>query len=254
MPRQALPSTIDGVIARLSEIIQQCAATNHRAGYFAVLYHRVTVRIKECISQKRFDDGVRMEKLDVNFANRYLAAYDAWRAGGVPSASWRAAFDAAAADAPLVLQHLLLGINAHINLDLGIAAAETMKGFSIQGIRKDFYAINDVLAELIDVSQRSLMEVNPLLKLLQLHRYKADEMLVNFSIGTARDGAWAFAQEVARKNGAAYDACVALRDACITRLGQTIIQPRSRAVRATIGTIRMFEKRRVSDVIRLLGA
>lgn len=249
-----LPTTIDGIIARLAEIIQHCAATNHRAGYFAVLYHRVTVRIKECIAQRRFEDGARMEKLDVIFATRYLAAYDAWRAGRPLSASWRTAFDGASADAPLVLQHLLLGINAHINLDLGIAAAETMKGSSIGGIRKDFYAINDVLAELVEVSQRCLMQVNPLLKLLQLHRYNADEMLVNFSIGTARDGAWAFAQEVAGKSGVAYDACVAARDACIAQLGKTVAQPRSRAVRATIGTIRFFEKRRVSDVIQLLGA
>ena len=247
-------SDIDAVIARLDDIIADCAAGNSRAGYFATLYHRVTVRVKECIEGKRFEDGARMERLDVIFANRYLAAYDAWRAGKPVTASWKTAFDAVSDLSPLVLQHLLLGINAHINLDLGIAAAETMKGFPIEGIRKDFYTINSVLSELVDVSQKCLMEVNPLLKLLQMHRYKADELLVNFSIGTARDGAWMFAQELAGKSGAAYNACVATRDARIAELGRCLARPRSGAVRSTIRGIRMFEKQRVSDVIRLLSA
>ena len=246
--------TIDAIIARLADIIQHCARTGDRAGYFATLYHRVTVRVKECIAQKRFEDGLRMEKLDVIFAGRYLQAYDAWRAGRPLTASWRVAFDAVSNSSPLVLQHLLLGINAHINLDLGIAAAETMRGFPIEGIRKDFYSINTVLAELVEVSQKCLMEVNPLLKLLQMHRYNADELLVNFSIGTARDGAWLFAQEVAGKSGAAYDACLATRDARIAELARCLVQPKSGAVRSTIRAIRMFERQRVGEVIRLLGA
>lgn len=248
------PTSIDTVIARLADIIQHCVRTGDRAGYFAALYHRVTVRVKECIVQKRFEDGVRMERLDVIFANRYIQAYDAWRAGRPLTASWQAALGAVLNPSPLVLQHLLLGINAHINLDLGISAAETMKGFPIEGIRKDFYSINAVLSELVEVTQKCLMEVNPLLKLLQMHRYKADELLVNFSIGTARDGAWLFAQEVAGKSGAAYNACIATRDARIAELGRCLVQPKSSAVRSTIRAIRMFEKQRVSDVIRLLGA
>lgn len=246
--------TIDAVIARLADIIQHCSRTGDRAGYFATLYHRVTVRVKECIALKRFEDGARMERLDVIFANRYLAAYDAWRAGRPLTASWRVAFEAVQDSSPLVLQHLLLGINAHINLDLGIAAAETMKGLPIEGIRKDFYSINAVLSELVEVSQKCLMEVNPLLKLLQMHRYKADELLVNFSIGTARDGAWLFAQGVAGKSGAAFNTCVATRDARIAELGRCLVQPKSGAVRSTLRAIRMFEKQRARDVIRLLSA
>jgi len=245
--------TIDAVIARLAGIIAHCVRTGDRAGYFATLYHRVTVRIKECIVQGRFEDGARMERLDVLFATRYLEAYDAWRADRPLTASWRVAFDAAKAPEHLVLQHLLLGINAHINLDLGIAAAQTVGAAPIESIRKDFYAINAVLSELVEASQKSLMEVNPVLKLLQMHRYNADEVLVDFSIGTARDGAWLFAQRIAGLSGAAFDAMVAMRDARIAEIGRCLVQPRSGAVRSSIRAVRMLENPRVSEVIRLLG-
>jgi hypothetical protein len=37
----------------------------------------------------------------------------------------------------LILQHLLLGINAHINLDLGIAAAEGTSAPKLPGLLRD---------------------------------------------------------------------------------------------------------------------
>jgi hypothetical protein len=39
---------------------------------------------------------------------------------------------------PRVVQHVLLGMNAHINLDLGVAAAEVAPGPAIAGLRGDF--------------------------------------------------------------------------------------------------------------------
>lgn len=39
----------------------------------------------------------------------------------------------------------------------------------------------------------------------------------------------------------------------IAELGQCLVQPKSGAVRSTIRAIRMFEKQRVGEVIRLLG-
>jgi hypothetical protein len=38
--------------------------------------------VKRGIAEGFFDDGPRMETLGVVFANRYLAAYEAWQAGG----------------------------------------------------------------------------------------------------------------------------------------------------------------------------
>ena len=105
----------------------------------------------------------------------------------------------------LVIQHLLLGMNAHINLDFGIATSFVMKGFLLENIHNDFNTINSILASMIDNIEACLTKINPLMRLLNLNIYKYDEMLVQFSITTARDGAWSFAQELSGKTGNDYE-------------------------------------------------
>src|SRR5687768_12658552 len=134
MPAQ----TIDEVLAQLDEVIRRARQESDRLGYFATLYRNVTLKVKEGITAGLFEDGNRMERLDVTFANRYLAALDSFRCGQQSSKCWRTAFDTAATWPPIVLQHLLLGMNAHINFDLGIAAQEVAPGQALPSLRKDF--------------------------------------------------------------------------------------------------------------------
>lgn len=249
-----LPSTIDEVINQLEKIIFYCKTNNSCAGYFAVLYHKVTCKVRDCININEFEDGLRMGRLDVTFANRYLIAFHDWIAGKPTTNSWKIAFDAIAPNKSLVLQHLLLGMNAHINLDLGIATTSVMEGFVLEDIHKDFDIINSILSSMIDNIEDCLTKINPLMRLLNLHIYKYDEMLVQFSIKTARDGAWVFAQELNGKKGNDYISCVSSRDASIQQIGNSIANPRGFLLKLIAGLIRRFEKRNVSAVIDFLGA
>ncbi|KAA9040764.1 hypothetical protein FW778_01610 [Ginsengibacter hankyongi] len=248
-----LPTTIDEVINQLEKIITYCEINNNCAGYFAVLYHKVTCKVKDCITNKDFEDGIRMERLDVTFANRYLAAFYAWIAGKPTTQSWKIAFDSVAQNKPLVLQHLLLGMNAHINLDLGIATALVMDGFSIDDIHKDFDTINSILASMIDNIEACLTKINPLMLLLNLNIYKYDEMLVQFSINTARDGAWMFAKELSLKKANDYENCISTRDESIQQLGSSIANPHGFLLKFIVKLIRLFEKKNIAAVIKLLG-
>lgn len=239
---------IDTIISELERIIDTCIEENNRAGYFAVLYHRVTCRIKEGIAKKEFEDNARMEKLDVLFAGRYLDAWKLWRSGGQPTLSWQAAFRAAANGSPVILQHLLLGINAHINLDLGIAAAETMQGYPLAGVQQDFNSINNILAALVDEVQDNIGKVSPCMFLLDRFCRNYDEMIVCFSINTAREGAWLFANEVSGKQGNDLDNCIALRDHAIAALGGQLLV--SKGLPAWIlKCVRWFEWRQPAAVI-----
>ena len=130
--------TIDEVIAQMELLVAACIKTNDRLGYFTALYYKVTVSVKEGIQNNEFEDGQRMEKLDVLFANRFLTAVKQWKSNTQPTGPWEIAFKAANKSTVLVLQHLLLGMNAHINLDLGIAAARVSAGTDIKNIRNDF--------------------------------------------------------------------------------------------------------------------
>ena len=154
--------SIDEVIERLRIIVGETQDANSTMGYFAALYRRVTVEVKRKIAEGYFDDNARMERLDVLFANRYLEAYDAYREERPLTRSWRFAFDAAGSWHYIVLQHLFLGMNAHINLDLGIATAQAAPGSAILSLENDFKKINTILLSLIDEVEAKLAEIWPM--------------------------------------------------------------------------------------------
>lgn len=189
--------SIEHVLQKMDDIVDQCKRDHLRAGYFAVLYRFVTIRIKEGIDNNEFDDNDRMEQLDTIFARRFFDAFDGrYNSSGKPvTQSWKHAFDSAESADYIIMQHLLLGINAHINLDLGIAAAETMEDDNLDLIHKDYNRINAILASLVDDVTSNMSRISlffgPMIRLAG----KADEMLVEFSIIVARDGAWEFAHQ-----------------------------------------------------------
>jgi hypothetical protein len=215
--------TIDEVIARMDQIVAECKSKSSRIGYFAVLYRQVTIRIKNGILNAEFEDNPRMEKLDVLFAKRFIDAYDAFQSGQKPTASWAHAFEAANSTKHLVLQHLLLGINSHINLDLGIAAVETIDTSDLALLQNDFNKINAVLAELVDGVKSNIGIMSPFFSSLIRFARGKEEILVNFSIKLARDGAWKFAQKY--KNAEDKADCIQKRDKAIAFLAKGLTNP-----------------------------
>ncbi|PRY88173.1 DUF5995 family protein [Mongoliibacter ruber] len=221
--------TIDDVIIELDRVVQECYESNSRLGYFGILYRNVTKRVKEGILNGEFDDNPRMVTLDIIFAKRFIDAYEDYKAGKEISTCWKVSFDTATSSRHIVLQHLLLGINAHINLDLGIAAAETMKGKDLEAIRNDFDKINAILYELVDGVKNNIGKVSPLFRILIRFAKGRDEILVNFSIRTARDGAWKFAQEYFYSKD--QKSSTHVRDQIITGLAESLSQPGTRLSR-----------------------
>lgn len=242
-------ATIDEVIARLDAAIDRARLENNRLGYFACLYRQVTVRVKEGIASGRFQDGPRMERLDVIFANRYLAALEAYQAGRRPTRSWQAAFDAAKGDL-LILQHLLLGINAHINLDLGVAAAQTAPGADLAGLEHDFREISALLGELLDDVQDRLGRVSPWMGLLDWIGMRHDEVVFTFALGGSRDLAWKWAQRFATTDAARLPLEIDALDHVVATLAKAIHKPHI-WVRPVLLAIRLRE---VKDVGRVLEA
>jgi hypothetical protein len=151
----------------------------------------------------------------------------------------------------IVLQHLLLGMNAHINLDLGIATAQTMKGASILDIRTDFILINSILSSLTNEVLNDLSRVSPLLSLLGLHAATNTNVLIQFSIENARDGGWAFAEELSLKDGDVFAGCIRERDKTIARLANALVQMKGLA-NLTIWIVNFFEWRSPQKVIKVL--
>ena len=243
--------TIDEVISALDGIIEKECAHNSCMAYFPILYRKVTVRIKEGILQNEFENNPRMEKLDVLFANRYIDAYECLGNKEPYTQSWKNAFDAAQNGKYLIMQHLLLGINAHINLDLGIAAAETVGDLGeLMDFENDFNKINEILAAMIANVEAKIISVSPLFGLLDRFGNGHEDKLVSFSINIARDGAWLFANEYHFSRNK--NECLKNRDVAIAFLAQKLITHKSWVLKYLVKTIYFFENKNVPQIVAVL--
>jgi hypothetical protein len=192
-----------------------------------------------------------MERLDVIFARRYLDAFDAYQRGEPTSRSWRLAFDATQRWRPVILQHLMLGMNAHINLDLGIAAATVAPGESLSALRHDFNEINALLESLINGVESEISSVSPWIDLLATASGNVDGVLGGFNLRLARDVAWRVAERLAPLDPGAQASAIEKIDLAAALLGRAMLYPPVLTTAALL-LVRGRETSTVQDVIDIL--
>jgi hypothetical protein len=241
-------TTIDDVINELQDIVKTSVNQNSTFGYFAALYLKVTEQVKDGIDSGYFDDNERMERLDVIFAKRYIEAYTNFNQGKPISEAWQKAFELSSKDWPIVLQYLMAGMNAHINLDLGIAAATVMEGKDMQLLKNDFDKINTVLSKLVEGVENDLSNIWPTLKKILRWTRGVDNFLVDFSMKLARDGAWKFAVSLSEAPSDKWPNVIEERDEKVTKKAKIVLQPR-RIVRWVYKIIRRGEKGTIAERI-----
>lgn len=248
------PDPIDGVIARLEALVAWAAQQPSRVGYFASLYLRVTAAVRSKIGTGYFDDDRRMEALDVAFASRYLTAVDQFRTHDPDlPAAWAVAFAAVGGGHPVVVQHLLLAMNPHINIDLAVAAARTCPGASIDALRADFFKINDVLAGIVPTVIAEMGEVSPLIALVNDLAEADEQWAIDFSMDAMRDASWAFANVLAREPVASQDKLITGQNTLIAALSQRIVSPPP-LVGIIFDLIRGCESTNVAQIISVLDS
>jgi hypothetical protein len=244
---------IDDVLRILDGIIADCKAKSDPLGYFPALYRQVTLTVKQGIANGAFDNGPRMERFDALFAGRYFTAYDAWRSGGQPTKSWRLAFQGMQSGGLIILQDLLVGINAHINLDLGVVAGETFQGAALQDFHDDFDKINQILSSLLPKVEAAVDTFSPLLGLLAKIGGQDVIEALDFSMDAARDDSWLHAILISMQPPAAWPLTVQTIDDKVAFLGRLITQPAGLVAQA-VNLIRATESKDVPAIIDALNA
>jgi uncharacterized protein DUF5995 len=185
--------TLDDVVSGLSALERRFRDAHDRRAVFLTLYGVVSTEMRARVAARAFGDSDWVHRYAVAFANLYRQAlddYEANRFDAVPKA-WRLCFDAAHAGTDLVLQDLLLGINAHVNNDLALA----LNAVSIDPDRAaryhDHAAVNEVLGA---VTQRATARLAALyapgFASLDECSGHLDEILGAFSLQVARESAW----------------------------------------------------------------
>jgi hypothetical protein len=188
----SLPTTVDGVIARMKDIDNALPADDGVA-VFNRMYLTVTERIAELLAKPEqkatFRNPAVMADLDVRFAGLWLAAYEAGAAGHPVPTAWRPLFDLRHGRR-LPVQYAIAGMNTHIEHDLPIAVVATCKAHSLKpaDLHHDYEAVNKILAEVEAPIRRSFLD--------SVEREVDDRLgpvvhlISTWNIDKARDLAW----------------------------------------------------------------
>lgn len=187
---------LDDVIEDLDVIIDRAIDERSELGIFPAMYRVVTTGVREAVRVGFFDHNNAMEQLSVVFADRYLDAYDAMRHDRSLTESWKVAFGAAMdGRRRMVVQHLVSGMTAHINLDLGIATARVAPD-DPDSMYVDFFRVNEMLFEQLNGFQQMLNSVSSRMGWIDRIGGTMDERLAKIGIGGARGRAWHLALDL----------------------------------------------------------
>jgi hypothetical protein len=164
---------LDALLADMRSTEDELVTAGDARRFFHATYRRTTEAVANEIDRGGFADNGWATRWDIAFADLYLEALDADRAGAPVSRPWRVAFDAARDRAGLPpLGHVLFGMNAHINYDLPqalvrvITSAEFDDPELMERRHADHRHLDEVLlsrigaehAELVAVSRVTLVD------------------------------------------------------------------------------------------------
>lgn len=164
-PLSRLPTAknLAGVIANFDAIIKWAREEPSGIGYFASVYKRATIAIDAAVKDQAFDHPEVMAEFARIFSQRYFDSLNAY-ANPLPfehpTHVWQWHFTGLEYSKPIVFQHLSTALDAHINLDLGIAASQVGRG-NMPGLRNDFDKVNAILASQVQAVLSALGDVSP---------------------------------------------------------------------------------------------
>lgn len=193
LARSPRPTDIHGVIARLHAIEAELPA-RHGVATFNRLYRWTTENVGRGVDQGRFEAPDEMVRLDVQFANLYFDAFDAWALEREVPGAWAPLFERGDDPDIAPLRFALAGMHAHINRDLSVAVAEAGTNAPDEDTARfrDYTLINVVLDETSDEVRGRLLP--PALLAADERLGELDDRLVLTGIAAARRSAWEVAQ------------------------------------------------------------
>jgi hypothetical protein len=239
------------VVADLTTVVAACRDEGSALGIFPAMYRTVTITVGDGIDAGVFDAPERVRELVTVFADLYLDAFDTHRAGGEAPLAWAVAFDEAARGRCSICEHLLLGMNAHINLDLGIAAAAVCTPVDHAALRDDFDRVNAVLFALLGELQAAMGAVSPWMARLDRLGLGVDEAVMRLGIGGARRDAWEFSERLVAVPERERPALIAERDVEAARLGRMLCARWSpmHVANRVVGVRECRDRRQVIDAL-----
>lgn len=193
---ETIPEVIDG----LSALEAALYAEQDRRAVFASAYLTMTREIEARVGGHDFNDPAWVARYAIAFANLYRSAFLAYESGSPDTTPppWRTSFEVAVKKRGLVIQDLLLGMNAHINHDLALSLVEVSIDTDREARREDHFAVNEAIRHAVDAVQHRISEqYGRVYSLVDRLFEGVDEHTTVFSIEKARRNAWTSALSLA---------------------------------------------------------
>ena len=193
------PESIEGTSRRMRILLEEWESAQDDRRIFLDCYSRMTRNMLRSIDHGRFEDSAWVSGLLHHFADYYFEALDSYdRNDPNTPAVWRQRFAAASLSGTTPIQHLLLGVNAHINFDLVFALRDVLDADCLTGassrreIRyRDHCLVNTIIAETVDEVQDEVIERHtPALDMVDRLGGSLDERLASWLIAGWRDEVW----------------------------------------------------------------
>ena len=199
----AAVKTVADVLARL-EAIDATLPPGDGVKWFNKLYLEVTRQVEKAVPAEHQAAPGFLAALDVVFATRYFAAFDAASSGAklpaeYPFHAWKPLFEARFATGIAPVQFALAGMNAHINHDLSIVICEACAARGTEPSddgpeHKDYESVNGLIAKAEKRMKAWMM--TGLLKELDLAFNPVDNVVAIWNVEKARDAAWVGAEVI----------------------------------------------------------
>lgn len=215
-PRMADSALMQGLgspgatLSRMQSMSSAWQTAGDRRCIFSAAYATMTEHMEHAVQAGMFVDPVWVEELLDSFAQYYFRAAEGFASGDprVPGV-WRIAFEAAQRTDLNVLQHLFLGINAHINNDLVFTLVDLLDpdwenmGSDLRRRRQDdYFRVNDVIRDTVDVVQEEVVaQRSPLLEFVDSALGPVDEWLSAHLIAEWREDVWRHALAIMGATG-----------------------------------------------------
>ncbi len=186
-------------VQRMRERLEMWQKASDPRATFLYCYVMMTENMLTAIQAGEFNDPVWVRHLLEHFANYYFTALQGYEQQdpGTP-AVWRLTFESAHRPGSLVLQNLLLGVNAHINYDLVLALSDLLEPdwYSLDDHTReqrynDHCHVSQVITRTIDSVQDTILEPQSLpLQLADVLFGPVDEWVISRLIGNWREQVW----------------------------------------------------------------
>ncbi len=221
-----------------------------RKGYFAAYLSRYALRLRDAVAAAEFEQSARAERVCVSAVQRYLENTAIFQQGGRPISSWDYALAASRDTWLVVAQHILLGLNAHLNLDVGSAVASACPPEELPGFRSDFEKLCGVHQAVMEEVWTELGQLWPAFAAAGPVLRGAGPTLLRFRLPRAFEQAWRLAQELSGLKAAARGPVLDRYNQTTRQLAEVIRHPG--VLNVPLMSVRLIERGDIAETIELI--